>query len=145
MLQLHKSQENPYIAELYATVFGGDDGGRRAHELLHTHFRNHRRIIKESFDIAKPKQAVSELEVNVCFGTGCYLKGSQKVMKDILEHMQANGLNEKVTVKASFCFEKCGRGPVVEIGGREFEACDGIKAINEINRRLGLKTMEAAK
>jgi NADH-quinone oxidoreductase subunit G len=142
MLQLHKSQENPYITELYTTIFGGEHGTHRAHELLHTHYRNHRRIIKESFDISKPKDAKAELNVNVCFGTGCYLRGSQKVMKDILEHLDSNGLNEKVSVKASFCFEKCGRGPVVEIGGTELEACDGAKAIKEIDKCLKIKTAE---
>jgi NADH-quinone oxidoreductase subunit G len=145
MQQLHKSQENPYITELYATVFGGENGAHRAHELLHTRYRSHRRIIKESFDIVKPAEIKAELSVNVCFGTGCHLKGSQKVMKDILEHMQENNLNERVAVKASFCFEKCGRGPVVEIGGKELEACDGAKAINEINRQLNIRTVEAVK
>jgi NADH-quinone oxidoreductase subunit G len=145
MLQLHKSQENPYITELYTTIFGGDKGAHRAHELLHTHYRNQRRIIKESFDITKPKEAKTELLVNVCFGTGCYLRGSEKVMKEVLEHLQANDLNERVEVKASFCFEKCGRGPVVEIGGTQFEKCDGMKAISEIDKKLGIKAKETAK
>ncbi len=43
-LQVHKSQENPYIVQCYANVLG-EVGGEKAHELLHTHYKN-RKVLK---------------------------------------------------------------------------------------------------
>ncbi len=136
MLQLHKAQENPYVMELYKTIFGDEDtGNHKAHELLHTHYRSHKRIVKESFDI-NAKGKTIELEVTVCFGTSCFLKGAQKIMKDVLDYLDRNELNGKVSVKASFCFEKCGRGPVVNVGGTIIEKCTSEKAIEEIKKKI---------
>ena len=138
MLQLHKSQENPYIQELYNTIFGGGEKGEhKAHELLHTTYHSQRRIVEESFNITKT-QPKTELEVNVCFGTSCYVRGSQEIIKDVLDHMAANNLNDRVAVKASFCFERCGRGPTVQIGDKVIEKCTPEIALEEINSRLGL-------
>ncbi len=144
MQQLHRSQENPYVKELYETVFNGGEGADKAHSLLHTHYRNQRRIVKESFDISRAGTDKPEIEVNVCFGTGCYLKGAQKVMREILEHLQENQAAGRVAVKASFCFEKCGRGPVVQIGNKEFTACTGEAAAAEIDRILKIQTKQPA-
>ena len=43
MLQLHKSQENPYIKDLYDTLLGVPNS-HKAHELLHTHYHARTRI-----------------------------------------------------------------------------------------------------
>ncbi|NUM34139.1 MAG: iron hydrogenase small subunit [Candidatus Brocadiae bacterium] len=143
MLQLHKSQENPYIAELYQTVFGGGEKGLHlAHELLHTHYRSHKRIEKESFDIHANKKK-TELDITVCFGTSCFLRGAQTVMKNILEHLDKQNIQDRVSVKASFCFEKCNRGPVVNIGGEIIEKCTPEKAISEIDRKLQISVAQS--
>ena len=43
---LHKSQDNPYVGELYSSVLG-EVGGHKAHELLHTGYKNRKRIVDE--------------------------------------------------------------------------------------------------
>ena len=45
-LDLHKSQENHHVTEMYQKYLG-EIGGRKAHHLLHTHYQNRRRIADE--------------------------------------------------------------------------------------------------
>ena len=91
MLELHKSQENPYVMDIYNNVLG-EVGGAKAHELLHTGYQNRKRIADERMSLTGEK-VDQGLEVNVCFGTGCFLKGSQKLLQQILEYLRANNLS----------------------------------------------------
>ena len=131
MLELHKSQDNPYITELYQNVLG-DIGSKKAHELLHTSYRTRKRIFDEDLAISAGDE--KSVDVSVCFGTSCFLKGSQKLLRDILEHIRSNGLGSVVNVKASFCFEKCNKGPTIKVGSRLIEGCTIEKAIDAIKR-----------
>ncbi|OPY03304.1 MAG: NADP-reducing hydrogenase subunit HndC [Syntrophorhabdus sp. PtaB.Bin047] len=131
MLELHKSQDNPYITELYEKVLG-DVGSHKAHELLHTGYRTRKRIFDEDVDISSGGE--KSVDVNVCFGTSCFLKGSQKLLRDILEHIRSRGLGARVNVKASFCFEKCDKGPTIKVGSRIIDGCTIEKAIEAIKR-----------
>lgn len=131
MLELHKSQDNPYVGDLYSSVLG-DVGGHRAHELLHTSYKNRKRISDEEMALSSAGENGS-LEVNVCFGTGCFLKGSQKLLHDILEHIRNAGLKDKVNVSASFCFERCDRGPTIRVGKRIIEQCSSSDAREAIS------------
>jgi NADH-quinone oxidoreductase subunit G len=142
MLELHKSQENPYVTELYSNVLG-EVGGHKAHELLHTSYKNRKRISDEGIALSDSTSNGS-LEVNVCFGTGCFLKGSQKLLHDVLEHIRQNGLNDMVNVSASFCFERCDRGPTIRVGEEVIERCTPQKAMEIIDRETVLLKGEVA-
>lgn len=131
MLELHKSQDNPYIAELYQNVLG-DVGSPKAHKLLHTTYRTRKRIFDEDVDISAGGE--KSVDVSVCFGTSCFLKGSQKLLRDILVHIRSNGIGARVNVKASFCFERCDKGPTIKVGNRIIEGCTIEKAIEAIKR-----------
>lgn len=136
MLELHKSQDNPYIAELYDTVLG-DVGSPRAHELLHTSYASRKRIVDEDLSISSGAQ--KSLDISVCFGTSCFLKGSQTLLRDILEYINVKELDDRINVKASFCFEKCDKGPTIKVGSRVIEGCTTEKAIEAIKREgMGL-------
>jgi NADH-quinone oxidoreductase subunit G len=140
MLELHKSQENPYISEIYRTVLG-DIGGPKAHELLHTTYRQRKRIFDSDVTISTTGTDQG-LEVHVCFGTGCFLKGAQRLLRGILEHITREGLTHVVGVAASFCFEKCDRGPVVRVGSHVIEQCTLEAVTASIGRQLGGKMKE---
>ncbi len=129
MLELHKSQENPYIEELYADHLG-PVGGQKAHELLHTGYKSRKRITHEGMALYGTK--ADSLQVNVCFGTSCFLRGSQKVLQEVLDYLRANSLEDRVSVSASFCFENCDRGPTVKIGSQVIEKCSVQKVIESI-------------
>jgi NADH-quinone oxidoreductase subunit G len=132
MLELHKSQQNPYVTELYEDLLG-EVGGHKAHELLHTGYKSRKRISDSGLALSDASSD-SRLEVNVCFGTSCFLKGSQKLFHDILGYIRTIGLDDQVNVSASFCFEKCDRGPTVRIGEMVIEKCTIEKVMEAIRR-----------
>ncbi len=134
MLQLHKAQENPYVQELYKNVFKGH-AGHRVHELLHTGYKSRRRVVKKALTLAQPQ--VKKMEVEVCFGTGCFLKGAQKLFRSLIAHIAEKGWKDAVEVKASFCFEKCDRGPVVRINSQVLEKCTLEKATAVLTQEMG--------
>jgi NADH-quinone oxidoreductase subunit G len=142
MLELHKSQDNPYVTELYST-FLGEVGSPKAHELLHTSYKSRKRIADAGMAFSS-SEGDQNVEVNVCFGTGCFLKGAQGLLREILEYINANGLEDRVNVGASFCFETCDKGPVIRVGETTIEACTPEKAAQAIRRETALLNRSAA-
>ena len=140
MLVLHKSQDNPYVGELYRT-FLGDVGGLKAHDLLHTGYRNRKRIVDEDVPL-HAAGGTGSVDVSVCVGTSCFLKGSQRLLHDILDYLGLNNLGHLVNVGASFCFERCDKGPTVRIGQQVIERCTLDEAIKTIERYLGPTRVE---
>jgi NADH-quinone oxidoreductase subunit G len=134
MLQLHKSQDNVFIKECYEK-FLGEIGGEKAHHLLHTDYQGRRRIMDESLPLMQ-SPGDDKVKVSVCLGTNCFLKGSQEVLNSVLRHAEQNGLENRLDVRASFCFEKCESGPTVMIDGQHISHCTAEKAIDAISRRL---------
>jgi len=134
MLQLHKSQDNVFITECYAK-FLGEIGGEKAHHLLHTGYQGRHRIMDESLPLMQ-SQGDDKVKVSVCLGTNCFLKGSQEVLNSVLRHAEQNGLENRLDVRASFCFEKCESGPTVMIDGQYISHCTAAKVIDAINSRL---------
>lgn len=134
MLEFHKSQENHIVAECYARHLG-EPGGHRAHELLHTSYQNRRRITGQTLIVLDGSDR-QKLSVSVCVGTSCFLRGSQTLLKRLVEHIEAEGLNQQVEVKATFCFERCDRGPSVHIAGRTIEHCTFEMAAEAIHGEL---------
>jgi NADH-quinone oxidoreductase subunit G len=121
MLQLHKSQENHLVAECYDKVLG-EVGGHRAHELLHTTYQNRRRIHSAGLTVLGPK-GDSKVKVNVCLGTGCFLRGAHGLLNGLTERINQHGLAADVQVTATFCFEACDKGPTVRLGTKTLHRC----------------------
>ena len=134
MHQLHKSQENPYITELYENELKSP-GSNKAHKLLHTKYSSRRRNADDGVIVLNAtKEKVAT--VTVCFGTGCFIKGSQHVLKSIIDHVKKNNYEDSIDIKTSFCFEKCDRGPVVRINDETFEKCTDEIAIAKIDEYM---------
>lgn len=134
MLQLHKSQENPYIKDLYDNLLGVP-GSHTAHELLHTHYHARSRIKSDRID--QPRKT-GALPISICFGTGCFIRGSQKLLTQLTQFITLNHLEDKVSLGATFCFESCDRGPVVKIGDELITQCTRLKAVEALTRKLEL-------
>lgn len=115
ILQLHKSQDNPYIKDLYQEVLG-EVNGEKAHHLLHTHYKNRKRILESELSFIEGKDSDS-IEVKVCIGTNCFIKGSQNILQKIIGYVEDKEINDIVDVGATFCFEKCGAGPNASVNG----------------------------
>lgn len=56
------------------------------------------------------------LDVYICVGSSCHLKGSYQIIKIFEELIKRNGLQDKVELKASFCLGRCTKGVSVKVG-----------------------------
>jgi NADH-quinone oxidoreductase subunit G len=159
--QLHRPQDNPHLARLYREWLG-EAGSATAHEHLHTHYHPHRRIsgVGEAQPAcgtcpaaaghgaapasaareAAPAAGTGPLEVSVCVGTGCYLRGSYLVLREFSRLVSERGLADKVKLGATFCLEKCDRGVSVKVGGRVVTGVSPESAGEVFEREIGART-----
>ncbi len=114
-LQLRTTRDNPFVERYYREVLRDEPGGKRSHELLHTHFRSKKRIQETLIPLIRGTGA-SKIQVKVCVGTSCFLRGSQALLAGILKKAEEEGLADFVDVSATFCSEKCDKGPTVHVG-----------------------------
>lgn len=135
MLQLHKSRENPYIADLYER-FLEKPGSQIARKLLHTHYQSKKRVYFDMNNLARQESKQAKLELSICFGTSCLVKGAQGIYSGINQYLNENKSLDKVQINTTFCYEKCSRGPVIRIGEEVIEACTLEIALEEIGRQL---------
>jgi NADH-quinone oxidoreductase subunit G len=133
-LQLHKSQDNPYIQELYKNLLI-EPGSHKAHKLLHTTYKNRKRIMETELSVIDGSDS-QKLEVKVCVGTNCYVKKSQKLIAQMIGYVENKGLSNAIDVSATFCMEKCGEGPNVMIGDEHIPQCSFEKALNVLEKKL---------
>lgn len=55
------------------------------------------------------------VEVKVCVGSSCHMKGSYQVIKTFDELCRHNGLEDQIKLKASFCLGCCLDGIAVMV------------------------------
>lgn len=133
-LQLHKSQENPYVAELYSNLLK-EPNSKIAHEFLHTKYNNRKRIMDEGIKIIASKKE-NKLEISVCVGTNCYLKGSQNLLHKLIKYVENRELKDEIEVKATFCMENCHCGPSSMVGDNLISESSFEKIVNVIEFEL---------
>ena len=133
-MELHTSQENHFVTECYQRHLG-EIGGKNAHRLLHTHYHHRRRIAGEGVELGDGP-AAEKVEVTVCTGTNCFVKGSQAILQELLQHVEAEHLQDQVSIRASFCFEKCDHGPTVTVDGHRIQKCTAQAAKTALARQL---------
>jgi NADH-quinone oxidoreductase subunit G len=122
------------VSECYAKNLG-EIGGEKAHHLLHTEYRSRRRISDSDLDLLTGADDM-KLNVSVCVGTSCMVKGSQTLLNEIMSYIEENKLQNAVDVSATFCFERCDRGPTIAVGDKVIEKCNIKKAITVLDSEL---------
>jgi len=55
------------------------------------------------------------MDIFVCIGSACHIKGSYAVLNGLQDRVQAAGLEESVILKASFCMGECTRAVSVRV------------------------------
>lgn len=61
------------------------------------------------------------MDVKVCVGSSCYLKGAERIAAACDEKIKANGLENTVSLSGSFCTGRCNReGVTVTVDGEVF-------------------------
>ena len=128
--QVRVAQDNPIIIEAYRKWLGKPNG-HAAHEALHTTYGARRRIVGETLEVTTKSNGgacngcggeaarTAPIDVSVCVGTSCYLRGSREILQRITEEVQSHNLGSRVNLKASFCFENCSKGPTVQVNGEQ--------------------------
>lgn len=57
------------------------------------------------------------MEVKICVGSSCHLRGSEQVVELLQKAVKDYNLEDKVMLMGSFCAEKCNRiGVTVQVG-----------------------------
>jgi NADH-quinone oxidoreductase subunit G len=79
-----------------------------------------------------------KLQVCVCVGTSCYVRGSQKLLERIMQHVKEERLDNTVDVRATFCFEACDKGPTVRIGETVIHKCTFDDVKREIRKQAAV-------
>lgn len=58
------------------------------------------------------------IEVSVCIGSSCHLKGAYNVIQIFQQAIEEHRLHERMALKATFCMKQCqNKGVMVEVGG----------------------------
>ncbi len=60
------------------------------------------------------------LEIKVCVGTSCHLRGSYNVLSTFLNLVEAGNYHDRVNLQAAFCMGGCGQGGCVSLDGEKF-------------------------
>ncbi|WP_367925536.1 (2Fe-2S) ferredoxin domain-containing protein [uncultured Ruthenibacterium sp.] len=55
------------------------------------------------------------MNICVCVGSSCHLKGSYDVIQLMKENLEKNNLTDKVNLSAAFCLGKCTHGVSIKI------------------------------
>lgn len=57
------------------------------------------------------------MEIKVCIGSACHLKGSYEVIEKLKALLAADGADDKIVLKGSFCLGNCGDHVTMSVDG----------------------------
>lgn len=111
--QLRKSQDNPVVAKFYEKWLKRPNS-HEAHETLHTNYTSRARIIGEDIELMNAEKE-AKVDVAVCVGTCCYVKGSYDTLKEFMKQADQSGIKDQINLHATFCMEGCAASPSIRI------------------------------
>ncbi len=139
---IKKSQDNPTIQAIYTNWLGKPDG-TLSHHNLHTTYRRRSMRVQESVEeLLRDRMPI---DVGVCLGTSCYLKGSFHLLEGLSAELKKRGLLEKFRIKARFCTDQCAGGPNVVVGTSVINQVDPDDPVAFVETHLipALKVLES--
>ncbi|MDC7233881.1 MAG: [FeFe] hydrogenase, group A [Spirochaetales bacterium] len=135
---VHCPEENPYIQRIYEKMLGGKEGSPEAHELVHTSYQSRKRIADHTMELASSTQE-APVEINVCVGTSCFLRGSQEILSGMTSKIEQEDWKDRIDLKATFCSENCAHGPTVTVGEKKMTQTSLESVVKEVESQLGIK------
>ncbi len=130
---IRTSQDNPSVQDIYANWLG-QPYSEISHSALHTTYRRRSMRVQETGE--KPREQMPVIEVGVCIGTNCYVKGSWKLLEGLAADLRRRGLSERFRIKARFCTGECAGGPNITIGQEIISGVDPNAASAFTEERL---------
>ena len=78
------------------------------------------------------------VNVEICIGSACYVKGSSQIVNDLNELIKEKHWEDKIAVKGSFCMKACQNhlGLGIRINGNQIEQVTAQNAKEVLNREL---------
>ena len=74
------------------------------------------------------------MNVTVCIGSSCHIKGSRRVVEQLQSLIAENGLEDKVELGGIFCMGKCQEGVCVTVDDAFFSVTpDNVDVFFEEN------------
>ena len=62
------------------------------------------------------KMRVKSMNVQICIGSSCHLKGSRQIVELFQQKIDENKLQDKITLSGNFCIGRCNReGVTIQI------------------------------
>ena len=96
----------------------GDVGSDEAPEALHTEYVQRRRIKSEGTPVLTGQSTESKVDVEVCVGTCCCVRGSGQILGNLAKRLEESGYADRVNLRAAFCLENCAGAPSVRAGSK---------------------------
>lgn len=57
------------------------------------------------------------MEVKICIGSSCHIKGSRQIVEAFSNLIEKHGLADKVKLSGTFCMGQCKSGVCVDVEG----------------------------
>jgi len=114
---IRTSQDNPSVQAIYSNWLGKPDSDL-SHHALHTTYKRRSMRVQDAIQDEEVRQTEAPVDMSVCIGTNCYIKGSWKLLEGLSAELKRRGLSERFRVKARFCTGQCEGGPNVVIDNR---------------------------
>jgi NADH:ubiquinone oxidoreductase subunit E len=131
---IRTSQDNPSVQAIYTNWLGEPDS-ETSHHALHTTYRR-RSMRLEPAAVEETLKELKVIDIGVCIGTNCYVKGSWRLLEGLAAELRRRGLSERFRIKARFCTGQCEGGPNVVVGGKVISQVDTANAAAFIDAHL---------
>jgi NADH:ubiquinone oxidoreductase subunit E len=76
------------------------------------------------------------VKVTVCVGSSCHIRGSRAVLERFAEIVQAEHLQEEVSLVGAFCMERCGECVNWKFDEEQISSANLLDAETTLRRRL---------
>lgn len=74
--------------------------------------------------------------VQICIGSACHLKGSYQVIQTLKGLIESEHLEDRITLKSSFCLGACSGAVSVQINNDPVEAISPEETLSFYNTRI---------
>lgn len=136
--QIHKAQDNVFVNKILDEWFGGP-ANKQTHHDLHTSYIPRRRITGKPIEVNGIKDTKT-VNVSVCVGTGCYLRGSYDVLNKFIELTKQLNLENYIRLNGTFCLEHCDKGVSVKVDDEIITGITPENAEQVFKTRIAMKT-----
>lgn len=128
--QLQKSQDNYMVDRCYEKHLGGAPGSHKAHETLHTHYRNRSQLFDAKVPVIRGT-APERLQICVTICANQKDCPGQALLGLIVKYVKEKGYGDKVDVDAAFSSRPEADGTIcVTVGDEIVDRCRFFNAIN---------------